>query len=139
LLVVTVGRWSMMETVETPGAAPARPTASRSPTWYAAAATWRSCLSTAGSPTAPSRGTSSPGWPTAIGSWRSISPEQIVYDQVLDQLEPYVAGNERLVGLGDEQVTRVVCVLLAREGQSCSDLENIVLDENGDLVLWLRG
>ena len=64
--------------------------------------------------------------------------EKIAYSAILDQLDRFVASSAELTGLLDRQLTTGVCGLLAGMEESCGDVENVVLGENGDLILWLR-
>jgi hypothetical protein len=64
--------------------------------------------------------------------------EKIAYDAVLEQLDAFVRGSRPLLDLLDTQFTQSVCGLLRSQGEDCDDLENIVLDENGDMLLFLR-
>lgn len=64
--------------------------------------------------------------------------EKIAYEAILDQLNAFVRGSAALTGLLDQQLTNGICAIASSMGEDCSAMENIVLDENGDLLLWTR-
>jgi len=64
--------------------------------------------------------------------------ERIAYTSVLSQVDAFVRGSEGLLGLLNTQLTDGVCQLLELQGEDCQQLENIVLAENGDLLMWMR-
>ena len=53
-------------------------------------------------------------------------------------LNSFVANSSSLLGLLNTQVTKGVCQLLALQGEDCQQLDNVILDEDGNLVLYMR-
>jgi hypothetical protein len=64
--------------------------------------------------------------------------ERIAYEAVLGQVNVFVLNSSSLLSLLDTSVTTAVCQLLATRDEDCQRLENIILDENGDMLMWMR-
>lgn len=64
--------------------------------------------------------------------------ERIAYEAVLDQVNSFVAGSSGLLGLLNRQMTDGVCQLLRTRGEDCQRLDNVILDEEGNLILYMR-
>jgi hypothetical protein len=64
--------------------------------------------------------------------------ERIAYNAILEQLNEIVASSDELTGLLDTQLTNGVCNLLSAQDEDCNEIENVILDDTGDLVLWMR-
>jgi len=64
--------------------------------------------------------------------------ERIAFEQVVEQINAFVDGAAELTGLLDENLTNGVCAIVTSYEQDCSRLENIVLDGNGDMLLFFE-
>lgn len=62
--------------------------------------------------------------------------EKIAYDAVLERLDQFIGRSRGLTGLLDEQLTNGICQYVESIGESCGDLRDIVIDENGAMVMW---
>ena len=64
--------------------------------------------------------------------------ERIVYRAVLKQLNEFVIRSPALIRLLNTQLTNGVCGILTAEGEDCRQVESIILDEDGNLLIWMR-
>jgi hypothetical protein len=64
--------------------------------------------------------------------------ERLTYENTLVQIDSFVKNNASLLGLLNRQFDAGICQLLELRDENCRRLDNIVLDENGDMLLWMR-
>jgi hypothetical protein len=64
--------------------------------------------------------------------------EKLTYENTLVQIDGFVRNSASLMGLLNRQFDTGICQLLELREENCRRLDNIVLDENGDMLLWMR-